>query len=85
MSSFLYDTLAEEIGLDIGTWLRGIQNRVNCSNERTVAAAEGIVPAGASTMSFPVDTRYPNKKAPDKSFQHEQCEYPGLVIEVAWS
>jgi hypothetical protein len=85
MSSFLHDTLSEEIGLDIGIWLHGIQNRVNCSDERTVAAAEGIVPAGASTMSFPVDTRYPDKKAPDKSFQHEQCEYPGLVIEVVWS
>jgi hypothetical protein len=85
MPSFLHDTLAEEIGLDIGFWLRGIQNRVNCSDERTVAAVKGIVPAGTSTIDFPVATGSPDKKGPDKSFQHRQCEFPGLVIEVAWS
>ena len=85
MSSFLHDTLAEEIGGDIIVWLRGIRNRVNCSDERTIAAVKGIGSAGTSTITFPVATGSPDKKGPDKSFQHRQCEFPGLVIEVAWS
>jgi hypothetical protein len=82
MPSFLHDTLAEGIGLDIGFWL---ENRVNYSDERTVAAAKGIIPAGTSIIDFPVAPGFPDKKGPDKSFQHQQCEFPGLVIEVAWS
>ena len=70
MPSFLHDTLAEEIGVDIAVWLRGIRNRVNCSDERTIAAVKGIGSAGTSTITFPVATGFPDKKGPDKSFQH---------------
>jgi hypothetical protein len=85
MPSFIHDTLAEEIGGDIIFWLRGIRNRVVCSDESTIAAVKEIVLTGTSTIDFPVAPGFPDKKGPDKSFKHRQCKFPRLVMEVAWS
>ncbi|KAJ8131301.1 hypothetical protein O1611_g2326 [Lasiodiplodia mahajangana] len=85
MPSFLHDGLAEEVGMDIGAWLRNIQNGTICSNQKTIEIAECIGGSGTANMTLPATTTQTGRKGPDKAYQHSECDYPGLVIEVAWS
>lgn len=85
MPSFMHDGLAEEIGLDIGAWLRNIQNGSICSDKKTINIAESIGALGTANMTLPVTTTPTGTKGADKAYQHSQCSFPGLVIEVAWS
>lgn len=55
------------------------------SNSDGVVAkiAEGMIPTGAGDIPIPDDEFYKGN-GPDASFQLEGCDYPGLVIVVAW-
>ena len=85
MGSFVHETMAELIGGDIIIWSHNIKNGIISSDERTMAIANGICPTGSPKTSLPLDAEHADKKSPDKSFQHDACGYPGLVVEVSWS
>ncbi|KAF2191738.1 hypothetical protein K469DRAFT_654861 [Zopfia rhizophila CBS 207.26] len=87
MPSTLHDTLAEEIGRNIYKQLEQIiERKVSGVSSAAAAAAKGIKGKGTSEIKFLVPKgRSPDKKGPDKAFQHRECKFPGVVIEVAWS
>src|SRR6266566_5538616 len=86
MPSFVHDTFAGRLGRDITDWFNRIKTEVEPSNEMTMAAVTVIDPTESSSIQFPMALPgCPEQQGPDKSFQHEDCAYPGLVIEVAWS
>lgn len=53
---------------------------------RSTLLAQSIETQESTDIKFP--TRFlakSDKKGPDKSYGHEGCAYPALVIEIAWS
>lgn len=56
------------------------------SGTSTALLARSIETQESTDVEFP--TRFSektNKKSPDKSYGHQDCLYPALVIEIAWS
>jgi hypothetical protein len=50
--------------------------------------AQKVRPARSTEIYFPVDDAPPNTKSkhePDASFWHDDAQYPGVIIEVAYS
>ena len=85
MSSFVHDTMAAEIGGELLSDIKQIKRWTDPSKKGVVAIAERLIATGSSKITIPLRNRRNDKKAPDASFQHRDCQFPGLVIEVAWS
>jgi hypothetical protein len=84
MTKKIHEGVAERMSHIISNGLDNFKEG-NYSTD-TVLLAEKIVPFGTAAIKFP--TRFSpenDTKSPEKSYQHEDCKYPGLVIEVAWS
>lgn len=90
MPSELHEHMAEQINRAITTRLdKFIERSVTMTSKQTPQLAGDILTRGSADMKFLVPGRVRkkyNKNSPDKSYRHRACpEYPGLVIEVAWS
>ena len=85
MPSLLHETLARGVGSRIEKGLENITENDSNSDKWAINAAESILWTGSYAIDFLVSGKPPDKKAPDESFRHEDCKFPGLVLEVAWS
>ena len=86
MPSFVHDTFAGRLSMDITDWFSRIKYTNERSSDRTIATVAMIDPTVGSNILFPVTLPgCPEQQGPDVSFQHDDSIYPGLVIEVAWS
>ena len=86
MPSFIHETFAGRLSRDITDWFCRIRTEIEPSNDRTIATVAMIDPTKSPNIRFPGRLPgCPEQQAPDESFQHEDCTYPGLLIEVAWS
>lgn len=68
----------------IRTRLKEIRN----GTDRAAVFAQKVRPARATEITFPLGDPPSNRKSryePDTSFWHDNAQYPGVVIEVAYS
>ena len=57
-------------------------------SNRAALFAQKVHPARSTEIYFPVDDVLPSTKSkhePDASFWHQDAQYPGVIIEVAYS
>lgn len=82
MPSYIHDTVAEKIGVFIGSWLLELEKS---DTESIAELGREVTPAGSSTIKFRLSKGNPDQRMADKIFQHVDCKFPGLVIEVSRS
>jgi len=61
---------------------------IRSGSDRAALFAQKVRPARSTEISFPVDDAPSNTKSkyePDASFWHDDAQYPGVIIEVAYS
>ena len=75
----LHETLSEEISVDISFQLNTLARG---AKGRAAEFARGIDKTGSADVTF---NDHADVLQPDKSFSHEDCGFPGLVIEISWS
>lgn len=67
----------------------GIQSQLKAlcdGSDKKARFAQKIQPAGSTEIRFaPIDTSSKSKYEPDASFWHDDAQYPGVIIEVAYS
>lgn len=67
---------------------RSLLKAIRDGSGRTARFAQKVRPARSTEVEFPVqdgDFGRISKYQPDTSFWHDEAEYPGVVIEVAYS
>jgi hypothetical protein len=86
MPSVFHEFVAAGINTDITDWFKDVREGRVCSDERTIATVKQMSATLATTVKFSAEDNG-DKKDPDLSFEidHPSCEFPGLVVEVAWS
>jgi hypothetical protein len=86
MPSAFHEFVAAGINTDITDWFKDVREGRVCTDERTIATAERMSATLATTVKFSKEDGG-DRKDPDLSFEieHPSCEFPGLVVEVAWS
>jgi hypothetical protein len=68
--------------------IRSQLKEIRSGSDRAALFAQKVRPARATEISFPIDNCSSNVKSkyePDSSFWHDGAQYPGVVIEVAYS
>lgn len=67
----------------------GIQSQLRAlcdGSDKKARFAQKIQPAGSTEIRFaPIDSSSKSKYEPDASFWHDDAQYPGVIIEVAYS
>lgn len=61
---------------------------IRSGSDKAALFAQRVRPARSTEIYFPVDEAAPGTKSkhePDSSFWHDDAEYPGVIIEVAYS
>ena len=61
---------------------------IRSGSDRAALFAQKVRPARSTEISFPVDgapSSTKSKYEPDASFWHDDAQYPGVIIEVAYS
>jgi hypothetical protein len=67
--------------------IRSQLKAIRSGSDRAARFAQKVRPARSTEIYFPVENA-PSKKSkyePDASFWHDNAQYPGVIIEVAYS
>ncbi|KAF2007251.1 hypothetical protein P154DRAFT_614661 [Amniculicola lignicola CBS 123094] len=68
--------------------IRSQLKAIRSGSDSTALFAQKVRPARSTEIYFPVDDAPPatkSKHEPDTSFWHDDAQYPGVIIEVAYS
>ena len=68
--------------------IRSQLKAIRSGSGREARFAQKVRPARSTEIEFPVENAPPGRKSkyePDASFWHDDAQYPGVVIEVAYS
>jgi hypothetical protein len=82
MPSPLHNTLAGGIGHEISIQLGVFRNS---PEPKTAELGRSISPTDDVDIEFHVAAKRFDRRNPDKTYTYTGCNFPGLVIEVAWS
>ena len=82
MPSPLHNTLAGGIGHEISIQLGVFRNS---PEPKTAELGRSISPTDDVDIEFHVGAKRFDRRNPDKTYTYAGCNFPGLVIEVAWS
>lgn len=84
MPTKIHEVFLDHIEDAIRRWLKEIANE---SNKKGLFAAN-VRPTRSTTLFFPIDNTLSHTKSqyePDASFWHKDADWPGIIIEVAYS
>lgn len=79
MPTHVHELFIGKIEDDIRSQLKTIRD----GSDSAALFAQKIIPIRSTTITFPLSTK--SKHDPDTSFEHEDAEYPGVVVEVGYS
>ena len=68
--------------------IRSQLKAIRSGSDRAALFAQKVRPARSTEIYFPLDDAPPSTKSkyePDASFWHDDAQYPGVIIEVAYS
>ncbi|KAI0502832.1 hypothetical protein F5B22DRAFT_44276 [Xylaria bambusicola] len=88
MPTTMHEELGDFIMDQVSVWR---QNLRSSSDPEVVKAANSIKSSGSADINFPFAKGEGDKRSPDKSFRHKNCEckprcvHPTLVVEIAWT
>jgi hypothetical protein len=82
MPSPLHNTLARGIGHEISIQLGVFRNS---PKPKTAKLGRSISPTDDVDIEFHVAAKRFDQRNPEKTYTFTSCNFPGLVIEVAWS
>jgi hypothetical protein len=81
MPSPLHNSLAGGIGHEISIQLGVFRNS---PKPKTAELGRSISPTDDVNIEFHVAAKRFDRRNPDKTYTYTSCNFPGLVIEVAW-
>jgi len=84
MPTGIHELFIDSVEDTIRSQLKVIRN----GSDKAALFAQKVRPARSTEIYFPVDDAPPSTKSkhePDASFWHDDAQYPGVIIEVAYS
>lgn len=84
MPTSVHELFIDSVEDAIRSRLKEIRNK----SDRKALFARKVRPARSTEIRFPVDDASPSTKSkyePDASFWHDDAQYPGIIIEVAYA
>lgn len=81
MPTAVHELFIEGVEDEIRSQLKAIRN----GSDRKARFAQNVRPARSTEIQFASNTSSKSKYEPDASFWHDDAQYPGVIIEVAYS
>ena len=84
MPTGIHELFIDSVEDTIRSQLKVIRN----GSDKAALFAQKVRPARSTEIYFPVNNAPPSTKSkhkPDASFWHDDAQYPGVIIEVAYS
>ena len=84
MPTGIHELFIDSVEDTIRSQLKVIRN----GSDKAALFAQKVRPARSTEIYFPVEDAPPSTKSkhePDASFWHDDAQYPGVIIEVAYS
>jgi hypothetical protein len=81
MPTEIHERFIDKVEDDIRSQLKIIQN----GSDKKAEFAQKVHPARSTLIRLGASTPSKSKYEPDASFRHKEAQYPGVIVEVAYS